>query len=236
MASNLGASVTGTASKRSRSAAGRLVAIYAGFAVVVATIFMRLDAGSLRGAALLAAVIGFHGAVGILTRGFTQANDAWRFLLPLSVLMILPDWTLSTQVGSLAFQDHTALGLGPVPLFMGGAWAIALLPVVLLAETASQARVSRALAVAGALATFGASEMILGRAGTPACVWYHIDTLVVGPLALYPLPAQGMLGWLSWEAMRWSRDRGWPAAVGSAVVIAALYTAVVTLTAHGLGQ
>ena len=227
-------SLTGTRSQPPGSVVGLLGLIYVVFAVVVTGVFLGIDAGPLRGAVLLAAVLGFHAVVGLKTRELPQVYDAWRFLLPLSVLMILPDWVLSTQVGSLGFRDHTALALGPVPLFMGGAWAIALLPVLLVAESASSPAVSRVLAVAGALVTFGASEMILGRVGTPACIWYHVDTWVVGPLALYPLPAQGLLGWTSWEGLQRSRGRGWLAAAAFGVVIMALYTVVVALTARSL--
>ena len=55
----------------------------------------------------------------------------WRFVFPLSVMLMYPDWILAQQFGVRRFKNDgfPALG-GTVPLYMAGLWAVPLAIVI----------------------------------------------------------------------------------------------------------
>lgn len=112
--------------------ARRWVLGLAAFAVVAAAGLL-LPIGAL-GWRVLALVVLFHLGTVVLARrtGDELLWRSWCVLAPLSVLMVLPDWYLSAEVGSLNFPDTGAPFIGTVPLFMAGMWTIALLPLILV--------------------------------------------------------------------------------------------------------
>lgn len=101
-------------------------------AVAVAVLLIPVPALGLR---VLALVVIYNVALPVFAR---RTDDdvlwvTWVVLAPMSVLMVLPDWFLSAVLGTLRFPDTGAPYIGTMPLFMAGMWAIALIPVMLLA-------------------------------------------------------------------------------------------------------
>lgn len=50
----------------------------------------------------------------------------WKFLVPLSILMVFPDWFLSAVLQTLVFPEDGFLKIGTVSGYMAGLWAIPL--------------------------------------------------------------------------------------------------------------
>lgn len=146
----------------------------------------------------------------------------WSFLFPLSLLQILPDWHLAANLGTLVFPDLGFPKIGPVSLFMGLLWVVPLLLVVDFADRLGERHGPRiaALGAAGlALLLFGAAEATL----TLVPVWHAQAVTMVGPVALYVLLPEALLGAAAWWVYR--RTLGRPAALVllGAVAVMALY-------------
>ncbi|MEM8932577.1 MAG: hypothetical protein AAGE94_15445 [Acidobacteriota bacterium] len=130
----------------------------------------------------------------------------WGFLLPLSILQIYPDWVLVDHFGTLVFPDLGGiLRVGDaVPVYMGFLWVAALLPVVYLGDrlidTRGRAVALTAVAIA-TLAVFALAETLLT---TWVPIWHAVDVATLGPVALYVLPAEVVLGvttFLLWRTL-----------------------------------
>jgi hypothetical protein len=117
------------------------------------------------------------------------------------VLLVLPDWFLSAELGTLVFPDTGAPFVGTVPVFMAGMWTMALFPLVLLGDAVeSRGRPRAALvavAVAG-LALFWAAELL-----APVIpLWEPVGVRLVGGVAAYVLPAEVVLAVAGWLLVR----------------------------------
>lgn len=109
---------------------------------------------------------------------------AWAVLAPMSVLMVLPDWFLSAELGSLTFPDTGAPFVGTVPLFMAGMWTIALLPVVLIGVVVADRRgmlAGTAAAAVSGVALFWAAEL----AAPLIPLWEPVGVTMVAGIAAY---------------------------------------------------
>lgn len=179
-------------------------AVFAGVALVV----LAVPVGS-TGVAVLALVVTYHVALLLTARrppaqGWTTA---WLVLAPLSVLMVLPDWFLSSVLGSLAFADTGAPFVGTVPVFMAGMWVLALFPLVLVAALAEQRlgeRAALAVVAAAGLALFWGAEVL----APVVPLWQPVGVPTVGGVAAYVLPAEVLLSvgaWLLVRGTRWRR-------------------------------
>jgi hypothetical protein len=165
---------------------------FLGFAVI-AVVGLMLPFGSL-GLRVLLLVVAFQVGVVLLAQ---QTGDrillrAWLVLAPLSVLMVLPDWFLSAEVGSLLFPDTGAPFIGTVPLFMAGMWTIALLPVVLIGIVVADRRGMMAGAAAAAVAgllLFWAAEV----AAPMIPLWEPIGASMVAGIAIYVIVPEVVL-------------------------------------------
>lgn len=157
---------------------------FGGFAVL-AVIGLLLPIGPL-GWRVLALVVVFHIGTVVLARRTGDASlwSAWTVLAPLSVLMVLPDWFLSAELGTLTFADTAAPFIDTVPLFMAGMWTIALLPVVFVGLMVSSRRSVRTGALAAAAAGF---VMFWGaELFAPAIpLWEPVGVAMIGGIATY---------------------------------------------------
>lgn len=160
--------------------------LHLGFAALAAVVLL-LPIGDL-GWRVLLLVIGYHVAVVETSR---HGRDpilwrAWTVLAPFSVLMVLPDWFLSAELGSLNFPDTGGPFIGTVPVAMAGMWTIALIPVVLLATVVDHHRglapATGTAAVAG-LIMFYAAEWFAPEIP----LWEPVDAPQVGAVATYVL-------------------------------------------------
>lgn len=109
---------------------------------------------------------------------------AWAVLAPMSVLMVLPDWFLSAEVGSLNFPNTGAPYVGTMPLFMAGMWTVALLPVVLIGVVVADRRgmiAGTAAAAVSGVALFWAAEL----AAPLIPLWEPVGVAMVAGIAGY---------------------------------------------------
>jgi hypothetical protein len=129
--------------------------------------------------------------------GHAELKDALAFLLPLSAFQVLPDAMLVQVLGVLAFPDLGAPRFGPVPLYMAGLWVAPLLLVLWAAEIAHRVAVAWGALVAPvvSLAAFGAAEW---AAAHVLPLWHSRQVETFQGVALYVLPAEALLGLVTW--------------------------------------
>ena len=144
---------------------------------------------------------------GAWLRSQHELLGALTFLLPLSACQVLPDTVLVQVLGTLAFPDLGAARIGPaVPAYMAGLWVLPLLLVVWAAEVTSRASAALSLLVALAvsLAVFGAAEWAAAHVLT---LWHPRNVDTWQGVALYVLPAEALLGLVTWVAYTQVRHR-----------------------------
>lgn len=123
-------------------------------------------------------------------RGDLEVVEIWSFLLPLSLLQIIPDWYLVDIQQTLVFP--TATGPLPVPIFMAGLWTFPLMLTTvtgLYLHRRNGLLAGYASAIAAGILVFGAGELVLTDVG----VWRADRVLEVRGLAAYILPAELLL-------------------------------------------
>jgi hypothetical protein len=190
-----------------------LTALLAGTAIVTA-VALALPAPAL-GWRLLAVVVLFPVAMLVMAARWTLPGWqlAWRVLAPLSVLMVLPDWFLSAELGTLQFADTGAPVLGTVPVYMAGMWVMALFPLVVLGaavERRHDERTALAAVAAGGLAFFFGAEALAPLVP----LWEPVGVAMLGPVAAYVLLPEMVLSVAAWLLVRGAdrRPLAWTAA------------------------
>jgi len=164
------------------------------FAAASAVLLVPWPAESV-GWALLALVMGYNAALPgtAVWRGHADWLHAWTFLLPLSVLQVLPDWFLAAVIHTLSFPETGGPRIGAVPVYMAGMWVVPLFLAVAAGE-ALRKRHGRTTGVVGAglaaLAIFAASEALAWRIP----IWHAHDVTAIAGIALYVLPPELVLG------------------------------------------
>lgn len=199
-----------------------------------------------KGWAVLALVVGYNVGLPLIAR--TVGRDdwfaLWRFLLPLSVFQVLPDWVLAAEIGTLSFP---AIG-GPrlddaITLAMAGMWVPPLFIVLALARwwaardaagaptgLTGSAPAGAALAAALAFVVFLGSELFAPLLE----LWEPVgDTVQVAGVALYVLPAEAALGWAAATAFALAGAAAWPRRILAALAVSTFYTGALVL-AHFL--
>lgn len=198
-----------------------IVALHAIFFACVGGVAL-LDAPA-KGWAVLALVVVYNVALPVVARAVDRDDwfRMWRFLLPLSIFQVLPDWVLSAQLGTLVFPDLGGLRLDDaIPLAMAGMWVPPLFIVLALAG----GRPARAALLA--LVVFLGSELL-----APVLeLWEPGDapTQLAG-VAIYVLPAEAALGWATAVAYGATGEGRWPARVGAAFAVSTFYLGALVL-------
>ncbi|WP_354700711.1 hypothetical protein DSM112329_00997 [Paraconexibacter sp. AEG42_29] len=165
-----------------------VAALHATFFAAAGVVTLALDAPA-KGWAVLALVVAYNVGLPLTARAVGRRDWVllWRFLLPVSIFQIVPDWILATVVGTL---DFPVIG-GPrlddaINLSMGGMWVPPLFIVLALARGSAPAAAGLAVAV------FLGSELL----APVVDLWEPTgDTTQVAGVALYVLPAEAALGW-----------------------------------------
>ncbi|MCU0696236.1 MAG: hypothetical protein MUC96_06895 [Myxococcaceae bacterium] len=150
-----------------------------------------------------------------------------RFLVPLSVFQVVPDWFLSQELEVLVFPDTGGPRIGTVTGAMAGMWTIPLFISVFGAEVVCARRgvpdedwsTPALLTAAIALALFTASEATLWALP----LWFAKGVTQVARVAVYVLPAEALLGAATFVGFRATRERGLGAAIGAAAIVSMLY-------------
>ncbi|MCU0445111.1 MAG: hypothetical protein MUE85_09345 [Microscillaceae bacterium] len=125
-----------------------------------------------------------------------QAADVlalWRFLLPLSVWMVFPDWFLSAQLKILVFPPDGFYKIGTVSAYMAGLWVIPLLLSTYAGLWAKKhySEVAAYGASGGvALLIFGISEENMWLLSS----WYPQNVWIISHTAVYVLIPELILG------------------------------------------
>jgi hypothetical protein len=150
------------------------------------------------GQAITAAVVLYHLLLimGAWLRSHHELLSAYAFLLPLSFCLVLPDMMLVQVLGVLTFPDFGAPRYGSVPVYMAGLWVAPLLLVVWAGELAH--RYSGALgalvALLASVAVFGAAEWAVRF----VTLWHPRNVDTWQGVALYVVPAEALLGLVTW--------------------------------------
>lgn len=188
------------------------------------------------GMSVLLIVLGYHLAMlGVGRQPVAQGWwTAWAVLAPLSVLMVLPDWFLSSVLGTLRFAETGAPFVGTVPVFMAGMWVMALFPIVLVAATTERRlgpRAGVAAAGLGGLLLFWAAE----RLAPVIPLWEPVDVQQVAGVAVYVLPAELVLSIGAWVLVRGSTRRPRGATAVGVVLLPLVYLGALALGFQFLG-
>jgi hypothetical protein len=190
-------------------------AFYVAFGAVAAAVLV-LGPGPF-GVRLLALVAVWHVAFPLLGRwrGRTTWVRLWAFLVPLSLFQIGPDAFLADVLGTLRFTDVGGPHVGPVPLALGGMWAVAL-----WASTFAGLR-TRSAAVAAVVAgfVFVASEFVFGT----GALWRAVGVADGAGVAAYVVVPEILLGAATYVAFVWASGRPWWQQVGAAAAVSVFY-------------
>jgi hypothetical protein len=177
---------------------------------------------------LFALVVGYGVAlVGLSATRRPEWRALVRFLVPLSVFQVVPDWFLSQELEVLVFPDTGGPRIGTVTGAMAGMWTIPLFVSVFGAEVVCTRRGvreddwrTRALVTSAiALALFLGSEATLWALP----LWFAKGVTQVGRVAVYVLAPEALLGAATFVAYRATRERGLLSAVGAAALVSILY-------------
>lgn len=176
-----------------------------------------------QGWGVLATVVAYVVALQVAARrsGRPDLAALAAFLVPVSVLQVLPDWVLSDLVGTLRFPDTGGLRVDDViPVAMAGMWVAPLFVAVALAG------VRPALSALLAVVVFLGAEMAAPALG----LWEPTgDTTRWAGVAIYVLPAEAALGWATAVAFSATRSMGAAAKVSAALAVSTSYLGALVL-------
>jgi hypothetical protein len=159
--------------------------------------------------------------LGVWLRSHHEVFDAWLFLLPLSLFLVVPGWVLAREFGVLVFPQLGGERLGPVPAYMAGLWVAPLLVVLWLAEIVHRRSAVLALAVAALVAAtvFGLAEW----AARGQSLWVARNVATFQGVALYALAAETLLGIAAWLMFAQVQGRALPLKILGAAVVSMFY-------------
>jgi hypothetical protein len=124
----------------------------------------------------------------------------WKFLIPLSLLLVFPDWFLSSVLGVLVFPEDGLFKIGTVSGYMAGLWAI---PLFILIYTGIKLE-ERSVSIFGTCLWIAMLSLLI-FGGAEACSWmlnswYAQNVTQVKGIALYVLIPEMILGVVSYLA------------------------------------
>ena len=155
-------------------------------------------------------------------RGHLKWWARWAFLLPLSILLVFPDWFLSSELGVLVFPNTGGPRLGTVPVAMAGMWLIPLFLVLTVSEGVERRR-TRSMAVGAAvivsLLLFVGSEAVLWRVP----IWFAENVMMVGHVAIYVIIPEVLLGSFCYLGYVYTGRAGFGTRIGATFVLMLLY-------------
>jgi hypothetical protein len=190
------------------------------FAAAAAAVFLFLRTPEL-GWAILALVAVYNLLLPLIASrgGHRDWVELWMFLLPLSVLQVLPDWVLSQQLGILAFPDLGGPHIGTVPVYMAGMWVIPLFWILWLSGRSSLT------AAILALLLFAGAEW----AALPLHLWHAQHVMQLYGVAEYVLVPEMLLGWAAAYAFERTRDNNPLLRLWAAACVMTFYTGALVL-------
>ena len=149
-------------------------------------------------------------------RGHDDLVSIMRLTWPLSVCMLLPDWFLSAILGTLVFPADGAPRVDTIPLAMAFMWAIPLTVSTWVGRRWN----SPWIAGFTGLAIFLCSEAFAPALG----LWEPTDeATLIGGVAIYVLPAEWLLAFMTFQAWQRGRDDALVRRVFDGFVLALMY-------------
>lgn len=177
-----------------------------------------------KGWAVLGLVVAYNAGLPLIARAVGRPDwvALWAFLLPVSVLQVLPDWLLAELLGTIRFPDIGGPRLDDaITLAMAGMWVPPLFITLALAR-------GRAGVAAGiAVLVFGGSELM-----APVIdLWEPAgDATQIAGVAIYVLPAEAALGWAAATAFALAGRASLTRRVPVALAVATFYTGALALS------
>ncbi|UCE10285.1 MAG: hypothetical protein JSW61_15145 [Candidatus Thorarchaeota archaeon] len=171
-----------------------LALIHALFAVIAAVTLLA-PIPMVMGDRILALVIVYSILIlyGAIQRGYREWIDIWLFSIILSMLMIMPDWFLVAQLNVLTFPVDGTPMIGPIPLYMGGLWAIPFFIIIYLGNRIEEwvgGILVNVIVALIALIIFGIAEATLWALPS----WQAQNVFMIGHVAVYILFPEMILG------------------------------------------
>lgn len=153
-----------------------------------------------------------------LARRHEDLTSLIAFIWPLSAFMLLPDWVLSTLLGTLSFPDDGAPRIDTMPLAMAGMWAIPLTVSTWMGHRAGRA--GPLVAGGVGLGIFLGSELAAPWLG----LWAPTDSVrTLWGVAPYVLPAEWILAVVTLRVWRRHGHEGVASRVHHAFLVALVY-------------
>ena len=172
---------------------------------------------------LLALVVGYNVALPLVgwLRGHPEWVAMWAFLVPLSLFQVVPDAFLASVLGSLDFPDTGGPRLAGVPLAMAGMWTVPLWAALFVARRQSGGSLARGAGWAAGVA----GVLLVGAEATlwSVPIWRAVGVTAVGPVAVYVVLPEVLLGAVAWLAYRLTRSARRPVQVGAAALVSLVY-------------
>ena len=171
---------------------------------------------------LLALVVLYSVALPLVgrVRGHAAWVRMWAFCALVSLFQVLPDAFLATVLGSLDFPPTGGPRLGPVPLAMAGMWTIPLWVALFAARS-----LTRDLRVRIAWAALVGGVLFVGAEATlwAVPIWRATGVATAGPVALYVIGPEVLLGGVACFAELWTRAWRAPVRVAAAAGVMLVY-------------
>jgi hypothetical protein len=182
------------------------------------------------GIRILAVVIIYNVALPVFAHliGYPQVKNLWIFILPLSILMVLPDWFLAAKLNIIVFPKTGSPFIGPIPIFMAGMWIIPLFLILYISEQVEKSRGKvPALITAALLALlmFVGSEAALWALP----IWYAQNITQIAHVALYVIAPEIILGLSTYLAYQMTARSNWLIRLLGAFTIMLIYLGSLSL-------
>ncbi|HEX9888226.1 MAG TPA: hypothetical protein VGA69_02010 [Nitriliruptorales bacterium] len=167
-----------------------LLALHVWFAAIAALVLL-VPLGLAVGVRIGGLVLLYNLAVPVMavSRGHSEWLRVYTLVLPLSVLMVVPDWFLSSELGTLRFPPDGLVDVGTVTAYMAGLWTIPLFLTTMVGRNVEQ-RQGRGPAYVAAV-MLGAVLFIGAEAFAHRVpMWEAVGVRTVNHVALYIVPAE----------------------------------------------
>jgi hypothetical protein len=156
-----------------------------------------------------------------LWRGHARWTRLWAFLLPLSVVQIIPDGFLVTVLNTLDFPVRSGPMVGPIPAAMGGMWVVPLWVALFTGREAVARGWSGvwAAALVGGLLLVSAEVIV-----SMVPFWSAVPGLhTLGPVPVYVIIPEFLLGAAAYVAENRTRGEARTARVIAAATVSVFY-------------
>jgi len=154
-------------------------------------------------------------------RGHHEWMRLWGFLALVSVFQVGPDAFLASVLGTLNFPETGGPRLGSTPLAMAGMWTIPLWISLFTSRQLDRGDLRRGLWIAALVC----GVMLVGAEATlwAVPIWHAVDVTTVGPVAVYVIVPEILLGATTYLAYMTTREQSWAVKLAAAGLVSLVY-------------